>query len=437
MSCFLVSFARARSLCAAVLACAAAQLAAPIVSAQELTLAEAQRLALQRSHQLAGRDAAIDAARQQAVAAAQLPDLVLKAGIDNLPVSGADRYSLGADFMTMRRIGVSQELTAGDKRRLRAQSLEQQAEKEAAGKELAAAAIERDTALAWLELYFARASTQIVARQLQQAQDSVAAAQDGYRAGRVAQADVFEARAAVLAAQDRLSESEQKTRTATTALARWTGADAQALAQLPPIDEITLSPDSLGAQLPHHPDVSILARQEDVARTEARLADANRSADWNVEVVFQQRGSAYSNMVSFGLSIPLQWDRKNRQDRELAAKLSLADQARADRLEALRAHEAEVRALIQEWQSARERHARLRQELPPLAQARIDAANAAYRGGKGTLSEVLAARRAETDAQLQIIQLQAEAARLWARLNFLFPTRAGAQAMTAMNKDSK
>lgn len=437
MSYFLVRFARTRLLCAVVLACAAAQLAAPAVSAQELTIAEAQRLALLRSHQLVGRDAAIDAARQQAVAAAQLPDPVLKAGVDNLPISGADRYSLGADFMTMRRLGVSQELTAKDKRRLRAQSLELQADKEAAGKELAAAAIERDTALAWLDLYFARASTQILATQLQQAQDSVEAAQGGYRAGRVVQADVFAARAAAIAAQDRLSESEQKARAATTALARWTGADVQALAPLPDMDHIALSPDALGGQLAHHPDVSMLARQEDVARTEVRLAEANRSADWSVELTLQQRGSAYSNMVSFGLSIPLQWDRKNRQDRELAAKLAMADQARAEREEALRAHEAEVRGLIQEWQSMRERHARLRQELLPLAQTRTDAANAAYRGGKGTLVEVLAARRADTDTQLQIIQLHADAARLWARLNFLFPTSAGAQAMTAMNKERK
>jgi hypothetical protein len=32
-----------------------------------------------------------DAARQQAVSAAQRPDPVTKAGIDNLPVTGADR----------------------------------------------------------------------------------------------------------------------------------------------------------------------------------------------------------------------------------------------------------------------------------------------------------------------------------------------------------
>ena len=44
--------------------------------------------------------------------------------------------------------------------------------------------------------------------------------------------------------------------------------------------------------------------------------------------MFSQRGSAYSNMVSLNVSIPLQWDQKNRQDREVSARLALAEQLR-------------------------------------------------------------------------------------------------------------
>ena len=53
--------------------------------------------------------------------------------------------------------------------------------------------------------------------------------------------------------------------------------------------------------------------------------------------------------------MPLQWDRANRQDREVAAKLALVDQARAQREEALRTHVAEVAAMIDEWENGRER----------------------------------------------------------------------------------
>ncbi|MFX8653125.1 TolC family protein, partial [Acinetobacter baumannii] len=59
-------------------------------------------------------------------------------------------------------------------------------------------------------------------------------------------------------------------------------------------------------------------------------------------------------------------------------------------------------------------------ELIPLAIQRSQATLGAYRGGKASLTELLAARRNETDVRLQALELQAESARLWAQLNFIF-----------------
>ncbi len=46
---------------------------------------------------------------------------------------------------------------------------------------------------------------------------------------------------------------------------------------------------------------------------------------------------------------------------------------------------------------------------------------AAYRGSKASLMDVLSARRGEIDARQQALQLEADAARVWAQLNFLVP----------------
>src|SRR5688572_3948835 len=121
---------------------------------QALSMPDAQRRALERSRQLAAMDSAALASREMAVAAGQLPDPVLKLGIDNLPVNGADRFSFTNDFMTMRRIGVMQELTRGRKRELRALRFEREAEKSLVEKDAAVAAIERETAIAWLERHY-------------------------------------------------------------------------------------------------------------------------------------------------------------------------------------------------------------------------------------------------------------------------------------------
>lgn len=86
---------------------------------QALTLDETQRLALGRSQQLVANDAAAAAVRDLRVSAGQLPDPVLRVGVENVPLSGPARLSLSRDDMTMQRIGVMRELTSSDKRRLR------------------------------------------------------------------------------------------------------------------------------------------------------------------------------------------------------------------------------------------------------------------------------------------------------------------------------
>jgi outer membrane protein TolC len=410
------------------LAFAAAHVAA---APPPLTLGQAQQQAIARSRQLGAQDQAVAAAHEMAVAAGQLPDPVLKVGIDNLPVSGPDRLSLGNDFMTMRRVGVSQELTRADKLRWRSARLEREADKAQAEKDVATAAIQRDTALSWLEVFYTEQMADVVTRQAVLSRQEIEAAEANYRGGRGNQADILAARLALLTLNDRGSEIGRRLRVAQTMLARWTGGEVAVVGQ-PDIDSIRLDPASLDSDLAHHPQIAVLNKQQDIAQADANLAQANRRTDWSVEVAFQQRGPAYSNMVSVGISVPLQWDRKNRQDRELAAKLALVEQAKAERDEMLRDHVAGTRALIVEWTSDKERVLRYAREVLPLAGERSQAVLTAYRGGKAALAEVLAARRNETEARMQALQLELDTARLWAQLNFLFP-EGGAAQHTVMN----
>jgi outer membrane protein TolC len=87
----------------------------------------------------------------------------------------------------------------------------------------------------------------------------------------------------------------------------------------------------------------------------------------------------------------------------------------------VRAHTAEVRAMIAEWENNRERGVRYERELLPLAAERTQAALGAYRGAKASLTDVLLARRSEIDVRMQALQLEMDTARLWAQLNFLLP----------------
>ena len=387
-----------------------------------LTLAQAQRLAVERSRQVAAYGHAEQASREMSVAGRQLPDPVLSLSLENVPAQGPDRFSLTRDSMTMQRVGVMQELTSRDKRAARGERFEAEAAKAQAERENTIATIQRDTAIAWLDTWYAEAMAAAVAEARLLALQEAEAADTLYRTGRGTQADVFMARSGTAMVDDRADEIERRVRNARTMLARWTGDDdpRRPLGQPPSLDELRDTAHHAEA-LAGHPEIVAMSREVEVARAEAKLAGLNRSPDWSVEVAYQKRGSAYDDMFTVGVKVPLPWDRPQRQDRELSAKLAEAERLAAQRDEALRRHEAEVRVMANEWGSNRERLVRYEREIVPLAASRAEAALTAYRTGKGALNEVLSARRAQLETRIAALQLANETARLWAQLNFLFP----------------
>lgn len=390
--------------------------------AAPLTLDDALHLAQQRSRQLPAQEALAAASREMAVAAGQRPDPTLKAGINNLPINGPDRLSLSRDFMTMRSLGVMQELTRVGKLQARSARFEREAEVAVAGRELALAHLRRDTAIAWLDRHYQERMRDVLALQRDETKLQIDAADAAYRGGRGSQADVFAARSGVAQIEDRLAQTQRQIATATTQLARWIGAPAaEALAAPPALDAVRIRAEDLDLQLAHHPQIKVLSRQEAMAQADAEVARANKKPDVAVEFMYNQRGPAYSNMISINLSVPLQWDQKNRQDREVAAKLAIVEQMRAERDEVTRMVAAEALAMLQEWSSDRGRLTQYDVSLLPLATERTRASIAAYRGGSGPLTAVLEARRGEIDTRMDRLRLEMEAARLWAQINYLMP----------------
>jgi outer membrane protein TolC len=386
-----------------------------------LSYAEAVRLAVTRSPQLEAQRAMADASREMAGPAGELPDPKLKLGVENVPTSGPDAWSLTRDFMTMQKIGLMQEFPREDKRRLRSQRAENEAQRNAAVGEVARFAIQREAATAWLARRYAVDAQNVIAELINEAELSIASVASAYRAGRAPQADLIAAQAMQIELRNRATEAAAQSRRASIALARYIAADAERPpGDAPDIDRLPF--DVSRATDPDvTPEVRLAQAQETIAATDAELARAARQPDWSAELSYAVRGSAYSNMVSLMVSIDLPWSAGTRQDREYAAKLRDLDAARAMREDAKRMRAAEVESMVSEWESAREQAQRTRSEMIPLAVQRRDAALAAYRGGTGALSAVLDARRFELDTRLTLISQEQAAARAWAWLRFAFP----------------
>ncbi|MCG5072400.1 TolC family protein [Paraburkholderia tagetis] len=398
----------------------AALLIAGVAHAQQaaFTLDAALQSATDQSASMQAAQASVRASSEAAVKAGQLPDPMLKAGIDNLPINGGQRFTIGQDFMTARRIGIEQEWVSGNKRRLRSTLASEMVGRERAGYLMQLANVRQQTATAWLNAIYAKQALALQQALLDHMSHELAATKASYRGAKASAADVTQAQAMLAQTQDQVLKAQQTYQTATIGLSRWTAVPVTDVTGQPP------APESFVSSLPLEElrilQPALVAAADDIAVAEADTAVANseRSPNWTWEIAYQQRGGAYSNMVSVGVTIPLPLNRKNRQNRDVAEKAELATKARLTYEDTLRQVLADIRSQSAILASGRERITHLSQSLLPAADQRVQLANAAYRAGTGPLADTFAARRAQLDAQLQVLDLKREVSQTWAQLEY-------------------
>lgn len=388
--------------------------------AQPLSLEKALQLAQQRSQAVLAQEAAAQASQEMAVRANQLPDPVLQLSLDNLPVNDSMAYSLTEDFMTMRSIGFSQTFTGEKKRRARATVYQHQAHSAQLAQELTIIDLRRETALAWFDCFYQQQMLLLLEHQQQEAKLLVDGAEASYRAGQGAQSDVFLARTAVAEIQDRLQQTQARLENAKTTLTRWVGESADAALDGPPdITKPPINRHHLTRQIKVHPDIAVMIAEEAVARAEADAARQEKQADWTWSVKYSERSAKFSDMVSIGVSVPLQWNQENREDRVVAAKLAKAEQVRAEREEMIREHIAETQRWLETWQSNLIRLSDYEKTLIPLSIQRTEASLGEYRGGSAALVDVLDARKMEIVTRIEKLRIEMETAALWTALEYL------------------
>ncbi|MEX0958908.1 MAG: TolC family protein [Burkholderiales bacterium] len=383
------------------------------VHAQVLDFVEAQRMALSAQPAIEAKQATIDASREAAVAARQLPDPKLMAGVTNLPLDGPEAFSVSSEPMTMRMIGIAQNFPRREKRELRGQLLELNGVRSASELEYLRRQIARDTGLAWLNVWRESRVAKLLRAKQRETEEQIGTLIIALRNARATTADVVLARVELETFADRERKAMGREAAARAALGRWIGGEhAQAL--LPETLPAVTVPSMLDRDLLHavetHPRLQASATTVEIAEREASLAHLATKPDWSVQVLYGQRGPAYSNMltVQFGIDLPL--FQTNRQDRVIRSRLALADEARALREDMLRQMRADLAGLYALWESNRERAAAFRAKVLPEARLRLDAASVVYRSGKGSLYEVLLARRVLLDLEIGALEREVEAA---------------------------
>ncbi|MGQ0586538.1 MAG: TolC family protein [Gammaproteobacteria bacterium] len=401
------------------LATSAALANAQSASETPLTLTEAARLAIERQPMLEAQAAAVRAARENAIASAQLPDPELRLGVRDVPVNSEDRWSLSRDADTQIMAGVMQRFPAGASRRLRGEVGKREAEM--AEQELIATRllIRRDAALAWIEAWKPYRALELTREAVREAELQVRAVEIAYTANRATQADVLAARVALGLLKDEAEKQAQDVQHARSQLSRWIGQAAyQPISTELPAWGQPLPVDQVIERLRSHPYLNVYAKGAEAAQADVELARQSYRPGWWVEVGYGYR-EQFSEMASLQVGIDLPVFTRNRQDRGVAAKIATQERAEQLRTDQFRQQEAEARLNSADWALLQERLKRFDAEILPQGEQRTTAALAAWQAGQGTLAGILDARRMALENRIKRLELEADAQKHRVKLEYL------------------
>jgi outer membrane protein, heavy metal efflux system len=389
-----------------------------IEAATPLTMAEAARLAAVDQPLLMGREAKIHAEEQQAVAATQLPDPKLSGGLKDLPINTSEAFSTSRDSFTEFTIGISQDFTRSDRRRLNGVRKQLDADADRAALANDQRMVSRDASLAWLDLYEADQALQLTRRLSDEAALQVQAIEKGYSNGKATQADWMAARVEAGLVDDKAHDWLHHQLRARAGLSRWIGDEAQRpIAESLTMPAVLIPLPGLMAGADHHPVIGTLDKQIEASATDVALARQSYKPDFSVEMYYAYRKD-FSDFVGIQFTVGLPYFTKDRQDRGLAAALQQSRASEERRRDLLRELHAQVSQDYLDRRHYQERLADFDASIIPDAKTRIEAARNAYQAGRGSFDAVLLARRSLLDVQLQRLALAVETARAQVRLDY-------------------
>jgi outer membrane protein TolC len=390
--------------------------------AAELSLAEATRLAVERAPVLDARRADVAAATAEAGRAGALPDPMLTLGVDNLPVTGSAAFDLRADEMTMKKIGLRQDIPARATREARRALADRAVDEAESRRHAETLAVRRSAAEAWILLWAAQRELEALRVLRDEADLAAGAGKARVRGGEGGVGGALALQAALVEVDGRVEAARAAVDAAGAELARWLGGTGDtAESDMPDFTRLPVTQAELLAALDRLGPVVEAGAKLETAAAAVHLARAGKRPDWSLAASYGQRdeGRADMLMVEVGIGLPL--FARHRQDRGVTAREAEYQAALATREEIRRESAARIRAGFARWEGLKRQVALHADALLPLSRDRTATALAAFRAG-GELAPWLEARREELEIQVSHAGLIADLGRAWAALAFLLPS---------------
>ena len=391
------------------------------------------------------------------VSAGSLPDPQVSLGFANLPI---DSYDFDQEAMTQFKVGVSQMFPRGQSLQLQQQRLALLGAEQPQLRAERRARVGVVVSQLWLDAYLAKRTVQRIEDDRQLFEYLVDLAQSSYSSatGKTRQQDLIRAQLELTRLDDRLTLLRQQQETALTTLAEWLGPDYsgarttdwQSATALVPVqvddsmadiplhhEAVLLAPGTidvswLAQQLLQHPVILGLDQKIDAESAGVAIAEQKYKPQWGVNASYGYRDDAPDGMqrddfFSMGITFDLPLFTAQRQDKDVQSAQSRAESVKTDKWLALRSMRARLETYRGQLLRLNQRRALYRDHLLLQMHDQAEASLSAYTSDDGDFAEVVRARIAELNANIDAMVLEVERLKLIAQLNYFFPEQPPAQ----------
>lgn len=394
-----------------------------------LSLQQAERIAVERDLVLQSHQASSLAMKDQAVAADNWPDPVIKFGALAVPV---DSFDLEQEQMTQVVLGYQQMLPRGDSAEIKSEQWLAKAEVMNASQQQRKAMLIKKVRKAWLNVYLKERTREIVKTNTKLFQQLVKVSQSQYVAGRKKQQDVLQAEVELSLVEDQLEKVESELEVARAAFAKWVGEDVAKRkldASTDFLGELMLTEQQMSVDmLMNHPIVSQKNAMVNVAEKDVQLANEKTSAQWGFDISYGIRQGENPAMAGGGerpdflsmmamVSVPVFGEDKN--DRVISASKQKLLAKKYQREDVLRDLYSQLNQTKARWYKTIDRISRYETKVLPQANQNAKAAMSAYQSGVGSFIALTRARVSEFKAQLSHIKLIVDKASILADIRYL------------------
>ncbi len=372
------------------------------------------------------------------VAAGSLADPQVSIGFANLPT---DSFSFNQESMTQIKVGLSQMFPPGDSLNIKKRRLQLEADEFPYLRENRNAIVSVSVGQLWLEVYQAQTTIALIEKNRSLFEQLTEIAMSSYASamGKTRQQDIIRAQLELTRLNDRVTMLNQSREMSFEKLSEWLNVENSDLNftiadQLPNImiayprylnPDIHINDEELYEHFSNHPMMTALVQKIKASVAGVDLAKQKYKPAWGMSASYGRRnndpfGHSRADALTVGVSLSVPLFTANRQDKEYQSAVSKREAIRTQKWQTLRKLKAGFETSRAQLFRLEQRQKLFETQLLPQMSEQAEASLTAYTNDDGDFAEVVRARIAQLNAQIDALNINVDKQKAILQLNYYF-----------------